>query len=118
MNYLPFLRRETCYQSISLVFVLVILVFTSCLQLHMTFFLVCFDFSPFLETHGLFLKLNKSFRVSVWHDGLLFKLKQNGVCGNLPRLIKSFLSDRVQRVTLNKKTSDWECIPAGVPLGS
>ena len=54
----------------------------------------------------------------VWHDGLLFKLKQNGVSGNLLGLIKSFLSDRVQRVTLNGKTSDWECIRAGVPQGS
>ena len=39
MNSLRFLRRETCYLSISLVFVLAILVFTSCLQLRMTFFL-------------------------------------------------------------------------------
>ena len=36
----PFLRRETCYLNINLVFGLVILVFTSYLQLHMTFFLV------------------------------------------------------------------------------
>ena len=33
-------------------------------------------------------------------------------------LYYSFLSDRVQRVTLNGKTSDWECIRAGVPQGS
>ena len=39
-NSLPFMRRETCYLNINLVFVLVILVFTSCLKLHMTFFLV------------------------------------------------------------------------------
>ena len=45
-------------------------------------------------------------------------LKKNGVSGNLLELIKSFLSDRVQRVTLNGKTSDWECIRAGVPQGS
>ena len=38
-----------------------------------------------------------------WHDGL-FKLKQDGVSGNLLGLIKSFLSDRVQRVTLNAKS--------------
>ena len=38
VNCLPFLRRETCY--LSLVFDLVILAFTSCLHLHMTFFLV------------------------------------------------------------------------------
>ena len=53
-----------------------------------------------------------------WHDGLLFKLKQNGVSGNLLGLIKSFLSDRDQRVTFNGKASDWESIRAGVPQGS
>ena len=49
---------------------------------------------------------------------MLSKVKQNGVSGNLLGLIKSFLSDRVQRVTLNGKTCDWECIRAGVPQGS
>ena len=76
-----------------------------------------FDSSPSLETRGVFLDISKAFD-RVWHDGLLFKLKQNGVSGNLLGLIKSFLSDRVQRVTLNGKTSDWECIRAGVPQGS
>ena len=37
----------------------------------------------------------------VWNDGLLFKLKQNGVSGNLFQLITSFLSGRFQRVILN-----------------
>ena len=76
-----------------------------------------FDSSPSLETRTVFLGISKAF-YRVWHYGLLFKLKQNGVSGNLIRLIKSFLSDRVQRVTLNGKTSDWECIRAGVPQGS
>ena len=76
-----------------------------------------FDSSPSLETCGVFLDISKAFD-RVWHDGLLFKLKQNGVSRNLLGLIKSFLSERVQRVTLNGKTSDWECIRAGVPQGS
>ena len=48
----------------------------------------------------------------------MFKLKQNGVNGNLLGLIKSFLSDRVHRVTLNGKASDWERTRASVPQGS
>ena len=72
---------------------------------------------PSLETRGVFLDISKAFD-RAWHDGLLFKLKQNDVSGNLLRLIKSFLSDKVQRVTLNRKTSDWECIRAGVPQES
>ena len=51
----------------------------------------------------------------VWHDGLLFKLKQNGVSGNLFQLITSFLSGRFLRVLLNSQISDWETIQAGVP---
>ena len=73
--------------------------------------------NPSLETRGVFLNMSKAFD-RVWNDSLLFKLKQNGVSGNLLGLIKSVLSDRVQRVTLNGKTSDWECLRAGVPQGS
>ena len=36
----------------------------------------------------------------VWHDGSLFKLKQNGVSGNLFQLIASFSSRRFQRILL------------------
>ena len=49
-----------------------------------------FDSSLSLETRGVFLDISKFFD-RVWHDGLLFKLKQNGVSGNLIGLIKSFL---------------------------
>ena len=49
---------------------------------------------------------------------MLFTLKQNGISGNLLGLIKIFLSDRFQRITLNGKTSDWECIRVHVPQGS
>ena len=39
-----------------------------------------FDSSLSLETRGVFLDISKFFD-RVWHDGLLFKLKQNGVSG-------------------------------------
>ena len=54
----------------------------------------------------------------VWPDGLLVKLKQNEVSGNLLGLIKSFLSDRAERLSLSGKASNWECMRAGVPQGS
>ena len=54
----------------------------------------------------------------VWHDGLLCKLKRNGMDGDLLKLIESFLSDRYQRVLLNGQTSKWNKIKAGVPQGS
>ena len=48
-----------------------------------------FDCNPTLETRSVFLDIFKAFD-RVWQDGLLFKLKQNGVSGNLFQLIKSF----------------------------
>ena len=41
----------------------------------------------------------------VWHEGLIFKLEQNGISGKLLPLIKDFLSDRKQRVVLNGQCS-------------
>ena len=74
-----------------------------------------FDFNPTLETRGVFLDISKAFD-RVLHDGLLFKLKQNGASGNLFQLITSFLSATLQRVILNGQILDWETIQAGVLL--
>ena len=41
-----------------------------------------------------------------------------GITGDLLKLIKSFLSNRVQRVLLNGQHSEWLPIKAGVPQGS
>ena len=54
----------------------------------------------------------------MWHEGLIFKLRQCGVTGQLLSLICNFLADRKQRTVLNGKTSDWGKISAGVPQGS
>ena len=76
-----------------------------------------FDSNPSLEVRGVFLDISKAFD-RVWHKGLLFKLKSNGVEGNIYNLIESFLSNRLQRVVLNGQNSKWEKISAGVPQGS
>ena len=54
----------------------------------------------------------------VWHDGLLFKLQQKGIDGDLLKLFKSYLSNRKQRVVINGFESEWGLIEAGVPQGS
>ena len=50
--------------------------------------------------------------------GLIFKLHQNGICGNIINILEDFLSDRKQRVVLNGQCSSWADIRAGVPQGS
>ena len=50
-----------------------------------------------LETRAVFLDISKAFD-KVWRKGLLYKLKQNGISGNLLNIIKDFLSLRKQRV--------------------
>ena len=54
----------------------------------------------------------------VWHEGLLFKLKQNGISGKLLQLLSSYLHKRKQRVALNGFCSNYSEIESGVPQGS
>ena len=53
----------------------------------------------------------------VWHKGLIFKLKQNGISGNLLSVLTDFLKLRKQRVVLNVQLSSWSNIESGVPQG-
>ena len=76
-----------------------------------------FDANPSLEVRGVFLDISKAFD-KVWHDGLLYKLKSNGLRGNLFNLIEIFLTNRYQRVVLNGQNSKWKLVKAGVPQGS
>ena len=69
------------------------------------------------EIRGVFLDISKAFD-KVWHEGLVFKLKQNGISGNLLNIFEDFLRNRKQRVVLNGQTSNWENIHAGVSQGS
>ena len=56
-----------------------------------------FEEFPYRETRAVFLDISKAFD-KVWHEGLLFKLECNGVSGPLLVMIRSYLSNRVQRV--------------------
>ena len=69
------------------------------------------------EVRSVFLDISKAFD-RVWHEGLLFKLQQNGISEELITLIKDFLSCRKQRIVLNGQHSPWADVRAGVPQGS
>ena len=58
------------------------------------------------EVRGVFLDFSKAFH-KVWHDGIIFKLTQNGISGNLLKLLHHFLSERRQRIVLNCQASTW-----------
>ena len=58
------------------------------------------SFDEGFEVRGVFLDISKAFD-KVWHEGLLLKLNQNGISGNLLKLLSDFLSYRKQRVVLN-----------------
>ena len=77
-----------------------------------------FDANPSLEVRGAFLDLSKAFDKVFWHEGLLYKLKNNEINGNALKLIKSFLHNRCLRVVLNGQSSSLRSIKAGLPQGS
>ena len=57
------------------------------------------SFDDDYEVRGVFLDISKAFD-KVWHDGLIFKLQENGISGNLLKVLKHFLTNRKQRVVL------------------
>ena len=50
-----------------------------------------FDETPSREIRAIFLDLSKAFD-TVWHEGLIYKLKANGLSGNILKILKEYLS--------------------------
>ena len=75
------------------------------------------SFDDELEVRSVFLDISKAFD-KVWHEGVIFKLKQNGISGDLLNILTDFLSNRKQRVVLNGQVSTWTSVNAGVPQRS
>ena len=64
-----------------------------------------------------FCDLSKAFD-RVWHEGLLKRLEAAGIAGDLLIWLRSYLTDRRQRVVIPGAESAWKFIRAGVPKGS
>ena len=65
----------------------------------------------------VFCDVSKAFD-RVWHKGLIFKLKQLGIDGDLLEWISNYLNNRQQRVVIKSCKSDFKRTNAGVPQGS
>ena len=78
---------------------------------------ICQTFDQNQLSCMVFFDISKAFD-RVWHPGLLHKLEQNGISGDLLLWMSDYLSDRTQSVVLNSVTSTKKYITAGVPQGS
>ena len=76
-----------------------------------------------LQIGGIFCDLTKAFDC-VYHEILLKKLSYYGICDTYLSWLKSYLTNRKQKVTLcssnqgKELSSSWETIRKGVPQGS
>ena len=75
------------------------------------------SFDNGFEIRGVFPDIIKAFD-KVWHNGLIYKLKQTGVARDLLDTLNNFLKERKQRLVLNGKYSTWTNVEARVPQGS
>ena len=74
-----------------------------------------FDDNP--EVRAIFLDINKALD-KVWDIGLIYKVNQNCISGNILNIIVDFLSFRKQQVVLNKQVPQWTSFKTGVPQGA
>ena len=65
----------------------------------------------------MFVDFAKAFDV-ISHDLLLRKVTHNGLSANTLSLINSFLSNRLQKISLKDKQSNFKTVLLGVPQGS
>ena len=75
------------------------------------------SFDNGIEVRSIFLDISKAFD-KFWHEGIIFKLKQNSISGAILLFLSDFLSNRKQNIVLNRQNSSWTNVHAGVPQGS
>ena len=75
------------------------------------------SFDDGYEVRGVFLDISKAFD-KVWHQGLHYKLRKNGISGELLNTLTDFFDNSTRRVILNGQYSTWAKVEVGVPQGS
>ena len=78
---------------------------------------VCSGIDSGQFTCMVFCDVSKAFD-RVWIKGLLFKLKQCGINGDVLKWIESYLTRRTQKVFVGSSLSESQVTSAGVPQGS
>ena len=66
------------------------------------------------EVFSVFIDTSKTFDKG-WHNGIIFRLKPNGISGNLLDLLSDFSRNRKQRVVLNGQTYSPADFNPGIP---
>ena len=74
-------------------------------------------FDKGLEVRGIFLDISKVFD-NVWHDGLIFKLRQNGISRDIINILRDFLRNKKQQVVLYGQCLSWADDNTDVAQGS
>ena len=69
------------------------------------------------EVRNVFLDISKT-SDKVLHDGIIFKLKENGMSRKLHKLLHDFSVNTKQRVVLDGQVSSWSNAKAGLPQSS
>ena len=74
---------------------------------------LCKEYIEIIKCIAIFKVVDK-----VWHDGIIFKLKQSGISDNTLNLLYNFLIIRAQKVVLKGQASSLAHVTAWVPKGS
>ena len=72
------------------------------------------SFDDGFEVRSVLSDISKAFD-KVWHEGIKFKLQQNGTSGDLLNILSDFLRNRKQKVTLNVTSLHGPMLMQGFP---
>ena len=75
------------------------------------------EITKWVDLYVIYLDFKKAFD-KVPHQRLILKLKQHGMGNSIINWIEQWLTDRKQRVVVDREVSSWMSVLGGVPQGS